>query len=249
MWSFIKEFLVYFVVFILICLITFDDRDARSFHQVNYRRKLFFNQHESNKVDYTKISTVNDYWKWLDQVFVPNLQSNRLIGWATMRQLRVKSRLCSNRRILSICQDDYSLFNEEKNSFSPQWKNLSNIERNYSSSITKAFTYQSNDVLDTYTYTGEYTVYSGNGYVYEFHGSSLEMQTSLNELRQLEWIDDKTRAVIIQMTLYNPNVQLFTSITFLLEILSSSAIISSTRFEPIDLYNHLRWIHSLFYVY
>ncbi|CAF4240688.1 unnamed protein product, partial [Adineta steineri] len=55
-------------------------------------------------------------------------------------------------------------------------------------------------------------------------------------LHQLQWIDSKTRAVIIQLTLYNPNVALFTSVTFLLEFLSASGVYPSARFEPLNFY-------------
>lgn len=137
---------------------------------------------------------------------------------------------------MSICQEDYSLFQEEKDSFSPERENLSDVNRNYSSSILKAFAYQSNDVLNTYMYTGEQAIYSGNGYIYEFRGSLSEIKENLSVLHQLNWINEKTRAVIIQMTLYNSDVQLFTSVTFLVEILSSSATIPSVRFEPLDFY-------------
>ncbi|CAF3719225.1 unnamed protein product, partial [Adineta steineri] len=43
-------------------------------------------------------------------------------------------------------------------------------------------------------------------------------------------------AIIIQLTLYNPNVQLFTSVTFLAEFLSSTGIFTSARFEPMNFY-------------
>lgn len=58
-----------------------------------------------------QITTINEYWKWLEESFVDHLiaenwyngkadnysqsflsdQTNRLIGWATMRQLRIKA--------------------------------------------------------------------------------------------------------------------------------------------------------------
>jgi len=85
-------------------------------------------------------------------------------------------------------------------------------------------------------YTGEHGSYSGNGYVYQFRGSLSEMKNDLNQLYQFEWINEKTRAIIIQLTLYNSNTKLFTSVTFLSEFLSSTAIISTARFEPLDFY-------------
>ena len=44
------------------------------------------------------------------------------------------------------------------------------------------------------------------------------------------------RAIIIQLSLYNPNVQLFTSVTFLSEFLSTGGIDSQSRFEPLNFY-------------
>ena len=54
MWSIVKEFLGYCIFFVLICLITFSNRDLRSFSQMNHLRKSFLNQRQSN-LDYTKV--------------------------------------------------------------------------------------------------------------------------------------------------------------------------------------------------
>ncbi|CAF4334284.1 unnamed protein product, partial [Adineta steineri] len=70
----------------------------------------------------------------------------------------------------------------------------------------------------------------------EFRGRLVDLQSNLSTLHQLGWIDDKTRAVIIQLTLYNPNVQLFTSVTFLAEFLSSSGVYPTAHFEPFNFY-------------
>ncbi|CAF4356149.1 unnamed protein product, partial [Adineta steineri] len=70
----------------------------------------------------------------------------------------------------------------------------------------------------------------------EFRGRLSDIKSNLSLLHQLQWIDSKTRAVIIQLTLYNPNVALYTSVTFLLEFLSASGISPSARFEPLNFY-------------
>ncbi|UJR38157.1 hypothetical protein I4U23_030834 [Adineta vaga] len=59
-------------------------------------------------------------------------------------------------------------------------------------------------------YVGEYASYRSGGYAYEF------------------------RAVFIQFTLYNSNVELFTSLTFLLEFLSTTSIYPTVRLKPIN---------------
>jgi hypothetical protein len=169
-----------------------------------------------------------------------NDKSNRFIGWATMRQLRIKSDLCSVQTIRSTCVYDYNLFNEEKRSFAPGWINET-IEE-YSSSISKAFEYKSSDELDTYVYVGDHGSYSGNGYVYEFRGRLSDLQSNLSQLHQLGWIDNQTRAVIIQLSLYNPNVELFTSVTLLTEFLSTGGIYPEARFEPFNFYSNSEFL-------
>jgi hypothetical protein len=131
------------------------------------------------------------------------------------------------------CEVDYSFSNEERRSFEPEW--INRMLTNYSSSIVNAFKYKSSDQLDTYTYVGDHGVYDSGGYVYEFRGSLSALRTNLSLLHRLKWIDQQTRAVIIQMSLYNPNIQMFTSVTFLIELLSAGGIFPSARFEPFQI--------------
>ncbi|CAF3980133.1 unnamed protein product [Rotaria sp. Silwood2] len=255
MWSIIREFFIYLTFLTLICIIAYSNCEYNSFLQVHHLRKYFFNSKQIS-YDYTEISTIDECWNWLENSFVSNLRaqqwyngetprnmngyindkSNRIIGWSTMRQLRIKSNLCSDQRIISICNNDYSLFNEEKHSFQPGWINQTSTELEYSSSILKAFKYTTSDKLDTYIYIGQYETYSGGGYIYEFRGRLSDLKSNLSKLHQLGWIDDKTRAIFIQLTLYNPNVQLFTSVTFLVEFLSTGSISPTARFEPLNFY-------------
>ncbi len=161
-----------------------------------------------------------------------------------MRQLRVKSTSCQvHNEVISECEYDYSLSNEEKQSYQPGWGNETTVT--YSSSISEAFEYQSSKDLDKYVLVGDYGSYGGDGYVYEFAGRLSSVQNNLSQLHQLGWIDIQTRAVIIQLTLYNPNVQLFTSLTFLAEFLSTGGVHPTSRFEPMDLYGNLLSFVSL----
>src|ERR1700722_4139365 len=115
------------------------------------------------------------------------------------------------KNLISNCENDYELSSEERSSFYPGWVN--ETKQNYSSSISQAFVYQTSEQLDTYPYEGEYGTYNSGGYVYDFRGRLSDLQSNLSQLYQLEWIDEQTRAVIIQMSLYNPNVQMFTCVT------------------------------------
>ena len=187
---------------------------------------------------------MEEYWSWLEGSFGGNVRAqqwyngdaprnlsgfindrcNRLIGWASMRQLRIKPHSCriqkSMEHLLSDCNDDYSYSNEEKQSFVPGWINQTTQTPN--SSIERAFVYRLSEELDS------------DGYVYEFRGRLSDIQSNISALHRWRWIDSRTRAVIVQLSLYNPNSQLFTSVSLLAEFLSTGGIQTQSRFEPIS---------------
>ena len=158
------------------------------------------------------------------------------MGWATMRQLRVQSESCHVTQSLSAffvhCEDDYSLFNEEKRSFEPGWNNLSVEVSN--KSIDRAFQYQSSEQLDSQPVIGNHATYGSGGYVYDFRGRLADLKSNLSELHATNWIDGQTRAVVVQFTLYNPNVQLFTSVSLLAEFLPTGGVETQSNFRPVS---------------
>ncbi len=132
-----------------------------------------------------------------------------------MRQLRIKSNLCSMQKMNFTCEYDYTWSNE-----------ITTIKSN--STIQQAFQHHSNDQLDTYVSVGDHGSYSDDGYVYEFRSRLSEIQSNLSELHELRWIDTQTRAIIIQ---------LFTSVTLLIEFLSTGGIYPQSHSEPINFYS------------
>ena len=149
-----------------------------------------------------------------------------------MRQLRVGSNPCRT-SIIPRCEDEYNLFNEDKGSFDPQWT-TNQSEQSYSPSIRRAFQYQLDKTLDTYLYVGNHATYSAGGYVFELRGRLADLYGNVSTFRNLSWIDGQTRAVFIHLSLYNPNVQLFTAVTLLVEFLSAGGVYPHARFEPVS---------------
>lgn len=147
-----------------------------------------------------------------------------------MRQLRVRTHPC---QLNAICADEYSFSDEETRSFEPGWTST-NLTSNHSS-LRRAFQYRSADELDTYPLIGHHHTYRGGGYVYEFRGRLRYLRGNLSQLHQTNWIDSQTRAVIIQVSLYNPNVNLLVSLTLLSEFLGTGGVHPEYRVEPISL--------------
>ncbi|CAF1470524.1 unnamed protein product [Adineta ricciae] len=257
MWAYIRETFIYACFLSLLYVVIYTNINPNAYYEVQHLRNYLLHSDNIDE-DYTRISTINGYWYWLENSFVEKIRaqkwyntapprnlsgfiddkSNRLIGWVTMRQLRVKVHSCSPKQhgILSNCVNDYSFGDEEKNSFQPGWfsHNPSATTQMYNSTILQAFTYRTDNELDTYTIIGDHKTYSSGGYVYEFRGRLTDLQSNLSQLHDLNWIDNQTRAIIIQCTLYNPNVDLFTSVILLTEFLPIGSLYPQSRFDPIS---------------
>jgi polycystin 1L2 len=237
-------------------------QDSSSSHAQVQHLRQHLTQESRSLASLEMYPTLDNYWQWLTTTFtrairaqpwyngdVPrhlngflNDKTSRLIGWPTMRQVRVRSESCADTQIRTEqCYDDYGWSNEERRSFDVAWTNETTASDNQTnrSSVERAFLYRSSEMLDSYVYVGEHGSYAGGGYVYEFRGRGREMQGNLTELHRLNWIDRQTRAVLIQLNVYNPNVQLFTSVIIATEFLNTGIIQSSIRVEPMHFYCEL----------
>ncbi|CAF3341663.1 unnamed protein product [Rotaria sp. Silwood2] len=124
------------------------------------------------------------------------------------------------------------LGNKEQKELQKNFKRVESIEPN-STRLDSAFSRVASicRVLDSFSVF--------DGYIYEFRGSLSNLRNNLSELHRLGWTDQQTRHIQIQMSLYNPNVQLFTFVTLQNEFLSTGSIHFQSRFEPIHFYEFI----------
>lgn len=160
-------------------------------------------------------------------------KTNRIIGWATIRQLRAKQNHCPDQRLIAECVPEYDILSQDKMNYEPGW--IEAVAVKNTSATARAFQYRTSDELDSYPYIGQHNTYGGGGYVYELRGSLTDIRRNISVLKSFNWINNRTRAIFIQMSLYNPNVELYTAVTFLLEILPFGGLYPSLRVEPIQL--------------
>lgn len=66
--------------------------------------------------------------------------------------------------------------------------------------------------------------------------TSSQILAQLQTLQLNEWIDEKTRAVFIQFTVYNANMNMFAHCIILFEMLPMGSIVISSRIIPVALY-------------
>jgi polycystin 1L2 len=103
-------------------------------------------------------------------------------------------------------------------------------------SIYKSFQYKTADTLQGSTIQGIYESYDGSGYLYEMRGKLSYIQGNLSLLKQMNWVDRQTRAVLVEFSAYNPNINLVMVSTILVEFLSSDSLLTKAKFEPLNLF-------------
>ncbi|KAI3387632.1 hypothetical protein SNEBB_002249, partial [Seison nebaliae] len=181
-------------------------------------------------------------------------RANRILGYGIIRQLRVQRETCKKVKKLGKyfhdCLDDYSLSNEEKRHFDKNWTLYDWDNLKYEKEQAKMFAdfemtknnteyfYTDASSIDGLPYAGLRTLYSGGGYIFNLRGSDSILTKSVEQLKDGHWLDDQTRAIFIEWSIYNAWTNIFCSCTLLLEWLPATGFIKSHRFEPMSLLNH-----------
>ena len=98
------------------------------------------------------------------------------------------------------CHGAYGLLDEDIANYGVGWRSLDgNVSQ-------PEYTYRTSAELDSYPFWGSHAVYSGGGYVIELRGTVRDMIAEVRRLEADGWIDQLTRAVFIELTVYNAQV-------------------------------------------
>ncbi|XP_046991289.1 polycystin-2-like [Schistocerca americana] len=162
------------------------------------------------------------------------LNENKVLGVPRLRQLRVRNDSCEVpaifTRTFSTCYDAYSSAAEEKEPFGP---------RN-----TTAWRYTSSEELDGISYMGTISNYHGGGYYQDLSIVPNETVNIVASLKKNLWINRSTRAVFLDFTVYNANINLFCVIKLLFEFPPTGGVLSSHDFTTMKL---IRYVEPLDY--
>ncbi|NXA52464.1 PKD1 protein, partial [Nothocercus julius] len=219
----LKNFLIYMLFLLVILLTNYGDasRNSRTFLlQSSIKQQLGSNE-------FLRIKRSDQFWVWMSQVFLPFLYNrsgqesySTTLGAARLRQLRLREgatagRSCSDSRVFSTA--DY----------------MAGWER-AAGNLTAAWSYSPPDLPGVW-YWGYISFYDSGGYVQELGASLEESRAQLNFLQQHTWIDNMSRAVFVELTQYNPSVDLHAAITLRLEFLGAGQAVAAVTISPFPL--------------
>lgn len=245
---FLKDVICHFVFLILILNIAYSMEITTSF---------YYNQDMNSKLSegLFEVSKIKEIYLWLKQVFLRLIHNDlkptflpetwsKILGLPKMRQIRAKhtKKECFyphsfvNKFVISKshCLHKYGADEEDQRNYLGSWKNPVNKSAvNHFGNFT-GFTYHTARDPWRYNSYGERNVYEAGGYAFHFYPEETlsESMKGLESLEEHNWLDENSWVLIVEMTTFNPDTDLFCSISVIFEL---------SHLGPI---NTTLWIHS-----
>jgi hypothetical protein len=145
-----------------------------------------------------------------------------MVGAARIRQLRVQfNRECTIKEewgdIQSDCMPGYTPGRQSRLSWAPTW--LPNHLLDHFKFYTANYTEMTN-------VQGYHGWYPADGFFFDVPTNISGAQLRLLELEQWSWLDIRTRAVVVEFSTLNPNVNIFAHNRFLFEFPATGGVVS-----------------------
>lgn len=151
------------------------------------------------------------------------------------------------------CIPAYSAHDEDTTRYNlPGWIPVTNISRFHSiydvrRLCPKPWRYNSSQELNTLSYYGKHTRYDGGGYIADLGYDSRTASRVVINLKSNDWIDDRTAAILIEFTIFQPSTSLFSVAKLLYEVYPTGKPVSQARFDTLSIYGTSDpSIHSFF---
>ncbi|XP_029356804.1 polycystin-2 isoform X2 [Echeneis naucrates] len=248
----LREMLTYITFLITICILTYGMVSVNMYYYTKVMSQLFLDTPLSatDQSTFRHLSTMNDFWKftegpflngmywevWYNNRSLPENQSliyyeNLLLGVPRLRQLKVHNESCSIYEDLEDevqdCFNMYTPSNEDTTSFGP--KNGT------------AWVYTTESEMNGSSYWGQVSKYGGGGYYQDLSRTKEESAIQIQFLKDHLWLDRGTRAVFLDFSVYNGNINLFCIARLLAEFPATGGVVTSWQFQTVRL---MRYVSS-----
>ncbi|XP_030753981.1 polycystin-2-like isoform X2 [Sitophilus oryzae] len=198
--------------------------------------------------DFFKIISAEKFWEFLEEPLTDALyktrdssitdtesmymlNENRVLGVPRMRQVKVKSNSCQIhgyfRRLFVSCYSLFSNIGEDRESFGLK--------------SGTAWVYSDADKTESLSYSGTLSTYTGGGFYVDFSTDKNDTEDLIGDLKENLWVTRGTRAVFIDFSIYNSNLNLFCICKLVFEFLPSGDVKPNFKFSPATLLEFQDW--------
>ncbi|XP_041369324.1 polycystic kidney disease protein 1-like 2 [Gigantopelta aegis] len=185
-------------------------------------------------------------WKYLNMTLLAHMVSGKhqsvansaayLVGRTRLRQIRLnRDEICiSIVEVKSVhkCLTPFTFGAEDTRTYNENWENETAVNG------SSMWSYQPGRQLDTLPTMGKLAIYPGGGYVVQLPRNVSLARERLDDIQQTAWIDEYTRAVFVEFTLFNPNVQLFTMVILMFEYSNTGFVMPYHQIYTANFYHY-----------
>uniref|UniRef100_A0A8C8DTY3 Polycystin-2 n=1 Tax=Oryzias sinensis TaxID=183150 RepID=A0A8C8DTY3_9TELE len=250
LWNVLRELLTYIAFLITICILTYGMISTNMYYYTKAMSQLFLDAPLSseNPKTFRSLSTIEDFWKytqgpflggmywevWYNNQSLPGNQSfiyyeNILLGVPRLRQVKVHNETCSIHEDLRDevqgCYGVYTPSNEDNSPFGPQ--------------NGTAWVHTTESKMNASTHWGQVSKYGGGGYYQDLSRTREESGLQLQFLKDHLWLDRGTRAIFLDFSVYNGNVNLVCIARLLVEFPATGGVLTSWQFQTVRLIKYV----------
>ncbi|RUS85639.1 hypothetical protein EGW08_006585 [Elysia chlorotica] len=249
----LRELIIYIVFLVVLCIITFGMTSTTMYYYTKVMSDLFLDSTNDKGGTFRTLTSVEDFWRYTKGPLVNGLYwekwyndqnmskpdmgyiyyENKLLGVPRIRQLRVHSNSCKVHEdfenFISECYDSYAESIEDTKPFGEYLNEPANT----------AWFYYSESDLGGSSHWGELNTYSGAGSYKDLNSTKAASLETIDHLFDKLWVTRGTRAVFIDFSVYNANINLFCVIRLLVEFPATGGAIPSWTFRTVKLIRYV----------
>jgi hypothetical protein len=126
--------------------------------------------------------------------------------------------------------------NEDTSYYLPGWQEPGNLS---SDACPVPWRYQTSWELDGIPFWGHKAIYSGGGFTADLGYEMWQADDVVSTLKKYNWVDEFTRAVLVEFTIFDAQVNLFSTVTYVVEITGAGSGSSFVKVDTFRLYLHV----------
>ncbi|XP_047569926.1 polycystin-1 isoform X2 [Lutra lutra] len=222
----LRSLLVY-MLFLLVTLLA-NHGDA-SCHSHAYRLQSAIKQELGSRA-FLAITRSEEFWPWMSHVLLPYVHGNQSspeLGPPRLRQVRLREALCPDPPDSGVPTCFAASGSFSTSDYGVGWGSAAH-------NGSETWAYSAPDLLGVWSW-GYCAVYDSGGYVQELGLSLEESRAQLGFLQLHNWIDNRSRAVFVELTRYSPAVGLHAAVTLRLEFPAAGHAVTALSVRPFPL--------------
>ncbi|KAL9954036.1 hypothetical protein ACROYT_G041524 [Oculina patagonica] len=235
---FARQFGAFMVFYVMLMTVTYGDKDHHRylmnkgtrdsfafFYKVNTGEKLWIYMLGKFIHDAYAGEWYNGQWEQTPE-YIGNKMS-MLVGMPRLRQLRIQEESCrvvkEFETIIDKCYDFYSMSEEDTTRlYLPHWIHLSDAQHgwaNLTQLCPMPWRYSSPEELNNFPSWAQHHIYDGGGYVLDLGYDKPTAIRMMEGVKDKDWIDRRTRAILLEFQVLNLNTNLMSIVTYHYEVL------------------------------